>query len=116
MKSDSALVVRLLDKRTNPGLITITAGGQYFFPAGLIVFELKPVTDFFEQYLLEIAQRAFLIALIQQFMYALPVAVKQSLMGIVAVEKFDEQFVQIKTAEESGSCQSGAGPSPLPLR
>ena len=101
MNTDSALIVRLLNKRTNPGLITIAAGGQYFFPAGLIVFELKPVTDFFEQYLLEIAQRAFLIALIQQFMYALPVAVKQSLMGIVAVEKFDEQLVQIKTAKES---------------
>lgn len=101
MNTDPALIVRLLNKRANPGLITISAGGQYFFPAGLIVFELKPVTDFFEQYLLEIAQRAFLIALIQQFMYALPVAVKQSLMGIVAVEKFYEQFVQIKTAKES---------------
>jgi len=34
-------------------------------------------------------------------MYALPVAVKQSLVGIEAVEKFYEQFVQLKTAEES---------------
>jgi len=101
MTTDPTLIVRSLNKRANPGLITIAAGGQYFFPAGLIVFELKPVTDFFEQYLLEIAQRAFLITLIQQFMYALPVAVKQSLMGIEAVEKFYEQFVQIKTAEES---------------
>jgi len=55
MNTDPTLIVRLLNKRANPGLITIAAGGQYFFPAGLIVFELKPVTDFFEQYLLEIA-------------------------------------------------------------
>ena len=43
------------------------------------------------------------------------VAVKQSLMGIVVVEKFDEQFVQIKTARDL-ILQSSAGPGPLPLR